>query len=192
MNTREYKRNIRKEVLMKRSEMKVEEKELKDNIILEKLFQTDLYKNARNIFTYISFGDEINTIKLIERALKDNKNISVPKTYRETRTMNAIFIPCLKELKENHMGILEPIDDSIVIKKEDIDLIIVPGAVFDKDFNRIGYGGGYYDRYLEDIAYKNNKVVLAYDFQIIDKIESEEHDIKMDLIITDKEVISRI
>lgn len=90
------------------------------------------------------------------------------------------------------MGILEPIDDSIVVKKEDIDLIIVPGTVFDREFNRIGYGGGYYDRYLEDIAYKNNKVVLAYDFQIIDKIESEEHDIKMDLIITDKEVISRI
>ncbi|NLL30371.1 MAG: 5-formyltetrahydrofolate cyclo-ligase [Clostridiales bacterium] len=191
MNTKEYKRNIRKEVLMKRSKMKAEEKELKDNIILEKLFETNLYKNARNIFTYISFGDEINTIKLIERALKDNKNISVPKTYRETRTMNAIFIPCLKELKENHMGILEPIDDSIVIKKEDIDLIIVPGAVFDKDFNRIGYGGGYYDRYLEDIAYKNNKVVLAYDFQIVDKIEKEEHDVKVDIIITDKQILTK-
>jgi 5-formyltetrahydrofolate cyclo-ligase len=191
MSTKEYKRNIRKEVLMKRSKMKAEEKELKDNIILEKLFETNLYKNARNIFTYISFGDEINTIKLIERALKDNKNISVPKTYRETRTMNAIFIPCLKELKENHMGILEPIDDSIVIKKEDIDLIIVPGAVFDKDFNRIGYGGGYYDRYLEDIAYKNNKVVLAYDFQIVDKIEKEEHDVKVDIIITDKQILTK-
>ena len=191
MNTKEYKRNIRKEVLMKRSKMKAEEKELKDNIILEKLFETNLYKNSRNIFTYISFGDEINTIKLIERALKDNKNISVPKTYRETRTMNAIFIPCLKELKENHMGILEPIDDSIVIKKEDIDLIIVPGAVFDKDFNRIGYGGGYYDRYLEDIAYKNNKVVLAYDFQIVDKIEKEEHDVKVDIIITDKQILTK-
>lgn len=191
MNTKEYKRNIRKEVLMKRSKMKAEEKELKDNIILEKLYETNLYKNARNIFTYISFGDEINTIKLIERALKDNKNISVPKTYRETRTMNAIFIPCLKELKENHMGILEPIDDSIVIKKEDIDLIIVPGAVFDKDFNRIGYGGGYYDRYLEDIAYKNNKVVLAYDFQIVDKIEKEEHDVKVDIIITDKQILTK-
>lgn len=191
MNTKEYKRNIRKEVLMKRSKMKAEEKELKDNIILEKLFETNLYKNARNIFTYISFGDEINTIKLIERALKDNKNISVPKTYRETRTMNAIFIPCLKELKENHMGILEPIDDSIVIKKEDIDLIIVPGAVFDKDFNRIGYGGGYYDRYLENIAYKNNKVVLAYDFQIVDKIEKEEHDVKVDIIITDKQILTK-
>lgn len=192
MNTKEYKRNIRKEVLMKRSKMKAEEKELKDNIILEKLFQTDLYKNARNIFTYISFGDEINTIKLIKRAFKDKKNIAVPKTYRETKTMHAIFIHSLRELKENYMGILEPIDDSIVVKKEDIDLIIVPGTVFDREFNRIGYGGGYYDRYLEDIAYKNNKVVLAYDFQIIDKIESEEHDIKMDLIITDKEVISRI
>ena len=88
------------------------------------------------------------------------------------------------------MGILEPIDDSIVIKK-DIDLIIVPGAVFDKDFNRIGYGGGYYDRYLEDIAYKNNKVVLAYDFQIVDKIEKEEHDVKVDIIITDKQILTK-
>jgi 5-formyltetrahydrofolate cyclo-ligase len=189
MPGKEYKKLLRLETLRKRSELNDDEKQIKDNIILEKLFETDLYKNSRNIFTYINFGNEINTIKLINRVLKDKKNISVPKTYKETKTMNAVFIPSLKDLKANSMGILEPIDDSVVMKKEEIDLIIVPGTVFDKEFNRIGYGGGYYDRYLEDIAYKNNKVVLAYDFQVIDKIENEEHDVKVDLIITEKQVI---
>lgn len=98
--------------------------------------------------------------------------------------MKAIKLNSIDELKKNSMGILEPIDDSNYIEKENIDLIVVPGVVFDKECNRIGYGGGYYDRYLKDIKSKENKIALAYDLQIVDKIESEVHDIKVDYIIT--------
>ena len=98
--------------------------------------------------------------------------------------MKAIRLSSFEDLKENSMGILEPIDDGNFIEKENIDLIIVPGVVFDLNGNRIGYGGGYYDRYLETIKDVKNKVVLAYDLQIIDSIEPETHDITFDYIIT--------
>lgn len=183
------KKELRIRVLNIRENISKDEKDLKDNIILENLFESNLYKNSKNIFVYISFRDEINTIKLIEKAFLDNKNVYVPKVYNSNKIMKAIKIDSLDNLEKNKMGILEPKNDNLSIDKNNIDLIIVPGAVFDEDFNRIGYGGGYYDRYLEEISYKNNKIALAYDFQIISKIEAEEHDIKMDYIITDKRIL---
>jgi len=183
------KKSLRIKVLNIRENISKEEKYLKDNIILEKLFESNLYKDSKNIFVYVSFRDEINTIKLIEKAFLDNKNVYVPKVYNSNKTMKAIKIDSLDNLEKNKMGILEPKNDNLSIDKNNIDLIIVPGAVFDEDFNRIGYGGGYYDRYLEEISYKNNKIALAYDFQIISKIEAEDHDIKMDYIITDKRIL---
>lgn len=183
------KKELRIRVLNIRENISKVEKDLKDNIILEKLFESNLYKNSNNIFVYISFRDEINTIKLIEKAFLDNKNVYVPKVYNSNKIMKAIKIDSLDNLEKNKMGILEPKNDNLSIDKNNIDLIIVPGAVFDEEFNRIGYGGGYYDRYLEEISYKNNKIALAYDFQIISKIEAEDHDIKMDYIITDKRIL---
>ena len=183
------KKNTRINILKIREALIEEDHDLKDNIIFEKLYNLDLYKNSNNIFVYINYKDEINTKKFINKALEEGKNIYVPKIYRDTKTMKAIFINSLDNLEKNSMGILEPKDDTLVIDKKDIDLIIVPGAVFDKNFNRIGYGGGYYDRYLEEIKEKDNKIALAYDFQIIDEIEYEDHDIKMDYIITDKRIL---
>lgn len=183
------KKNTRINILKIREALIEEDHDLKDNIIFDKLYNLDLYKNSNNIFVYINYKDEINTKRFINKALEDGKKIYVPKIYRDTRTMKAIFINSLDNLEKNSMGILEPNDDTLVINKKDIDLIIVPGAVFDKSFNRIGYGGGYYDKYLEEIREKDNKIALAYDFQIIDEIEAEDHDIKMDYIITDKRIL---
>ena len=98
--------------------------------------------------------------------------------------MKAVRLKSFNDLKENSMGILEPIDDSNYIDKREIDLILVPGVVFDLNGNRIGYGGGYYDRYLQDIKEIRNKVVLAYDLQIVDSINPDIHDIAFDYIIT--------
>lgn len=186
---KEDKKILRNKILLIRDSLNRNEKEIMDNEIFNKLKNTELYKNARNIFIYISFSNEINTINIIKKALEDKKDVFIPKIYKTNKSMKAIKLNSFDDLKKNSMGILEPIDDSKYIEKENIDLIVVPGVVFDKDCNRIGYGGGYYDRYLKDIAYKNNKVVLAYDLQVIDKIESEEHDIKVDYIITNSKII---
>ncbi|GAB6169062.1 5-formyltetrahydrofolate cyclo-ligase [Clostridium carnis] len=177
---------IRKEVLKVRALMKKEEKKIKDEIIFNKLIESKIYINSKNIFTYISTEDEIDTKRFIEYALKDNKKIFVPKIIRETRDMKAIEIKSLNELEKGVMGILEPITFEGEIKKEGIDIIIVPGAVFDKEGNRIGYGGGYYDKFLLSISEKKNKIAVAYSFQVLDKIKNEPHDIKVDYIISEK------
>lgn len=181
---KEEKKVLRNKILEIRDSLNNNEKELMDNKIFNELINTDLYKRSINIFIYISFSNEINTRNIIEKAFKDKKNVFIPKVYKDDKLMKAIKLNSIDELKKNSMGILEPIDDSNYIEKENIDLIVVPGVVFDKECNRIGYGGGYYDRYLKDIKSKKNKIVLAYDLQIVDKIESEVHDIKVDYIIT--------
>lgn len=181
---KEEKKVLRNKILEIRDSLNNNEKELIDNKIFNELINTDLYKRSINIFIYISFSNEINTRNIIEKAFKDKKNVFIPKVYKYDKLMKAIKLNSIDELKKNSMGILEPIDDSNYIEKENIDLIVVPGVVFDKECNRIGYGGGYYDRYLKDIKSKKNKIALAYDLQIVDKIESEVHDIKVDYIIT--------
>ena len=181
---KEEKKALRNKILEIRDSLDNNEKELMDNKIFNELINTDLYIKAKNIFIYLSFGSEIETKNIINKALEDKKEVYIPKIYKEDKTMKAVRLKSFRELKENSMGILEPIDDSDFIEKENLDLIIVPGAVFDYYGNRIGYGGGYYDRYLEHIRKINNKVVLAYDLQIVDFIESEAHDISFDYIIT--------
>lgn len=181
---REEKKILRNEILSIRNSLNKEIKDKMDYEIYNKLISSELYLNAKNIFVYISFDKEIETKRIINKALNDKKQLYIPKIYRDNKSMKAIRLKSFEDLKENSMGILEPIDDSDYINKEEIDLIIVPGVVFDLNGNRIGYGGGYYDRYLESIKEISNKVVLAYDLQIVDFIEPEAHDISIDYIIT--------
>jgi len=185
---KEEKKKLRNIVLDKRNSIDNNRKEEMDREIFNKIINLDLYKEAKNIFIYLSFGSEIDTKPIIDRALEDGKEVYIPKVYKVNREMKAIRLNNFDDLEENSMGILEPKDDSNFIAKENIDLIIVPGAVFDLEGNRIGYGGGYYDRFLSNIKDRRNKVVLAYDLQILDNIEAEEHDIKMDYILTNSRI----
>lgn len=181
---KEEKKDLRNIILNKRNSIDNNTKEEMDREIFNRLINLDLYKEAKNIFIYLSFGSEIDTNPIIDRALEDGKEVYIPKIYKSNKEMKAIRLNSFEDLEENSMGILEPKDDSNFIDKENIDLIIVPGAVFDLEGNRIGYGGGYYDRFLSNIKDKRNKVALAYDLQIVENIEAEEHDIKVDYIIT--------
>lgn len=181
---KEEKKILRNKILSIRNSLDKEIKDKMDYEIYNKLINSELYLKAKNIFIYISFDKEIETKRIINKALNDEKNVYIPKIYRHDKSMKAIRLKSSEDLKENSMGILEPIEDSDYINKEEIDLIIVPGVVFDLNGNRIGYGGGYYDRYLEDIKEVSNKVVLAYDLQVVDFIEPESHDINIDYIIT--------
>lgn len=185
---KEEKKDLRKIILNKRNSIDNNTKEEMDRELFNKLINLDLYKEAKNIFIYLSFGSEIDTKPIIDRALEEGKEVYIPKVYKISKEMKAIRLNSFEDLEENSMGILEPKDDSNFIAKEDIDLIIVPGAVFDLEGNRIGYGGGYYDRFLSNIKDKRNKIVLAYDLQIVDNIEAEEHDIKVDYIITNSRI----
>lgn len=184
------KKELRKEMLTKRNQLEDCIRNPQDKIIYDNFINSDLYKNAQDIFIYVSFGSEVDTHKIINKAIKDNKSIYVPKTDMEKKEMIAIKIHSLSELVVDSYGILAPISVDKTLISNKFDVIIMPGVAFDKEGNRIGYGGGYYDKYIKDNdANTTPKVALAYDEQIIEKIESEAHDINVDFIISSKKVL---
>ena len=137
------------------------QKALADDQLLTQLVATPSYQSADVIATYLSMAHEVNTQPLIKKALSDHKTVLVPKTFPEGRM---IFVPYHEEkLKKTAFGVFEPISD-LAVDPQEIDLIHVPGLVFSSDGYRIGYGGGYYDRYLA--AYDGETLSTVYPFQI--------------------------
>ena len=183
------KNKIRKDIIVKRDSLDLEKKRNFDQIIIGKLKETEEYRKSRNVFIYIGFGSEIDTAKYIEEFLIEGKKVFVPRTNMVIKTMEAVEITSLKELERNKLGILEPTKDKEAIDKNQLQLIIMPGVAFDMKRGRIGYGGGYYDKYMENIDSSIPKIALAYELQIIDMVPSEEHDIFPDTIITEKRYI---
>ena len=144
--------------------------------------QQPFYREARVIYPYLAYNQEIVTTPLIVRAWMDGKEIAVPKCYEDNR-MEFHRITSFEEVALGFKDIPEPKGGEIVEDKE--VLILMPGIAFDRDFGRIGYGGGYYDRYLDrkqDCRF--TKVAFAYDFQMLDHIDMEPHDYRVDAIIT--------
>lgn len=180
------KKNIRKSIIAKR-DLKKEENSLNDSKIFNNLISLNSYKRAKKVFVYIGFGSEINTKSLIEIMLKEGKEVFVPKVLEEE--MIALKITSLNNLIESKFKILEPVGEKSDIDGEEFDLIIMPGVAFDRSGNRIGYGKGYYDKYLKDVKSDIKKIALAYELQLIEEIETEEHDLKVDSIITENEII---
>ena len=173
------------------SKMEVEEK---STAIREKLFSLNEFKDAKNIMFYVSFNNEVNTIETIKELSKNKKenkkNIIVPYVEKNNPILQLSEIKDFSDLEPKTFGILEPKKNKI--KNFDIDrldLVIVPGIAFDKNGHRIGYGYGYYDRLLGKLGDKATKTGLCYEFQLIDKIPEEKHDIPMDIIITEKRII---
>ena len=161
----------------------IEDKEIKSKIIIDKLNQLDEFKKARVIALYNSLKDEVHTDLLIKDSLKE-KIVLLPKVEKD----NIAFYQITKneDLIKSSFNILEPIGDiNKLYKKEYIDLFIVPGICFDKNKNRLGFGKGYYDRYLCD---KDNTIGICYDEQIVNLLPTNKYDVKMKKIITDKRV----
>lgn len=187
------KKELRKEILNRRKNIDKTEKVLMDKSIADKFYKSSYYKDAEKIFIYVSFDSEIDTKEMINKALSENKEIYVPRTDLKTKNMDAVQILSLSELVENSYGILEPELDKPHINPNELDLIVVPGVAFDRNFGRIGYGAGFYDRYFKKISDENvhriTKLVLAYDLQVIDKVPMNEMDMPIDYIITEKEFI---
>lgn len=177
---------IRKEMIKRREEISLAQKSHMDREILKRLLESKYYNNSNVIFTFVSFKKEVDTHNLIGQALKDGKKICVPRVINKKSGMVACYIDGLHSLTPGCMGILEPGENAVLANKDDMDLIIVPGLAFDRKGGRIGYGGGYYDKFLEELPGDIPKVAIAYDFQIIHYIRMCQHDIKVDLIITDK------
>lgn len=174
------KSELRKKMIQARLDLSSEEYTVKSNLIISKLKNHSDFINAKTIGIYVSFKNEVNTTALIEEMVKVKK-ICVPKT--GNNEMNFYLIDSLEELKLGNYGILEPHNNRL-INKNKIDLLIVPIVSYDKNHNRLGYGGGYYDRYLKD--YCGNVIGLAFNFQQVEKLSVEKHDLPIKTIIDEK------
>lgn len=150
----------------------------KSEKIINKLISSDFYKKASKIFVYVSTEQEVDTHRLIQKMLDDKKILTAPKC-TEKGVMKAIRFSSFSELLPDKFGILAPTGEV----EDSFDLIIVPGVAFNEELHRIGYGGGYYDRFLED-----SDTVSCGLFFDVQKAEftHESHDIPLDFIITEE------
>ncbi|SFE23858.1 5-formyltetrahydrofolate cyclo-ligase [Peptostreptococcus sp. D1] len=186
------KKALREHIKKIYSEIEKEYLEKSEAVIIEKFLCSDLYKNSNNIFCYVGKFPEIDTLKIINRALSDGKKVSVPYCVAE-HEMKALIINSVEELSVGQFGILEPDEASEEMKKEDADLVVVPCCTCDKSGNRLGYGRGYYDRYLEQIEIKKieakkdmaKNVLLIRKKAMVDVVPTDEHDIRVEVIITE-------
>lgn len=182
--------NLRKEVLSRRrcqSEEEIKRKSLK---IKERLFSLPLFEKSKVIMFYVSFGSEVRTEDAIKETINRSKRVVVPKTLlKEKRLLLSELRDYEKELERGTFNILEPKEECLrEVSPQRLDLIIVPGVVFDEKGYRIGYGGGFYDRFLLEVD-KIISIGLAFELQVVGEIPRQEHDLKVNLIITERRVI---
>src|SRR5699024_1056367 len=181
------KKKLRMEVLEKIKQLSASEKEAIELAIHKQLLNLDLWNRAHTIAITYAQNEEWDTLALMREGWKNHKKMVIPKANPLTKEMTFYEIKDEHDVKKGAYNILEPLATEKPIKKDTIDLLIVPGLVFDTAGYRIGYGGGFYDRYLTN--YKGNTVSLAATFQIIEYIPKENHDIPVQYIITNERVI---
>lgn len=175
------KAELRKQVLQEMKAIPREQKQAIDQALTEGLLQHPFYQEANTIATYLSFPHEFQTQELIEQALKDGKKVLIPKTYPKGRMDFVVYNP--QQLVKTSFGLLEPQGDLEVVDASQIDLIHVPGLAFTTEGYRIGYGGGYYDRYLKHFT--GHTLSTVYPCQIRDFIP-EDHDIPVQEVLIDE------
>ena len=184
------KSRIRQQVLKQRDAIDSREKERKDRLIKEKLLSLSEFRSSPVILFFASFRSEVSTSPLVKEALRQGKKVVLPAVDRANRELRLFTITGLRELRSGYMGIPEPcVPDERERDINDVTLVVMPGAAFDSGGNRLGYGGGYYDKLLSRLKRKIPLIALAYEEQIVDVVPSEPHDIRVHAIVTDKRVI---
>ena len=170
---------LRQHIRTLKRQMVDAEIEQKSQQLCAKLLDTDLYRNARSIYGYMSYNQEVRTLDLLEQALRDGKRVAIPKCYGSE--MRFIWMDDLSQTLKSRCGIPEPIHDSL-IADDPTALVLLPGMAFDAAGHRVGYGGGYYDKFLS--AESNHPTVaLCYDFQLLEQLPTDDFDIPADLVL---------
>ena len=185
-------RLLRREGLRRRGRLSAVQRREAGHIIAERLYSLPVYRRCGVLLSYVSYGTETDTRAIIRRALEDGKAVYCPRVCG--KDMDFYRIHALEELKPGFRGILEPMEGAKRFEAEGMQetLVLVPGTVFDRSGHRIGYGGGYYDRYFGtgQTGLGNGQrpylVGLCYACQREERIPSRPHDIEMDLVLTDE------
>ena len=177
---------IRQEILEKRNNLSTEEVEKKSDLIIENLGK--FIKNAENIMIFMDMKNEVRITKLMK--LYPEKSFFIPKITDSKNREMKINRYNENELVLHKFGYYES-SSSDFYNENILNIVIVPAVVFDLEKNRIGFGGGYYDTFLKKIRGKNKKVLfigICYDFQIIEKVPTEEHDVVLDYVVSESRI----
>lgn len=181
----EDKKAFRKQMLAKRDAIPCENRIEADRARNEHISNWDVYKNAELLLSYVSYRSEADTIQLIKSALDAGRNVAVPKV--EGSEMIFYRITDVSQLVEGYKGILEPDRSRTEELTDDLPkhtLLFVPGCAFDEKGGRMGYGGGFYDRFMEKHP-EVKRVALAYEAQLVEEVPREVHDKLVDVIVTE-------
>jgi len=180
------KHKIRKHIKDKFKAYSTLEKSRKSDIIRGKLFNEEEFKKAKVVMFYVSLKDEVDTLLMIDEALKAGKRIAVPVILKEEKRLIAGEIHNrLEDLESQHFGIYQPKQDRVKeIPLDDIDLVVVPGVAFDRKNIRLGRGHGYYDRFLSGLPKTTKAIGLAFDFQVLEDLPQDPHDIPVSKVIS--------
>jgi 5-formyltetrahydrofolate cyclo-ligase len=141
--------------------------------------RSEAYRKAKTVYGYLPYNQEVRTVPMLAQALRDGKRVAVPKIYGDT--MKFLYLDDLSKVEKNDMGIPEPIADTPVADDKTA-LVLMPGLAFTKQGDRMGYGGGFYDRFLAAEP-GHPTLALCYDFQMLPHLETEEFDIPVDAVI---------
>jgi len=183
------KASLRKEILAKRSSIPPEVRKTKDGKIQKRLFGVEEFKAAKTIFFFASFRSEVDTFGMIRKTLAGGRRVVLPRV--EGQNLGLYEIKSLDELISGCMNIPEPsvLTDDRKVTINDVDVVVIPGAAFDERGNRIGYGGGFYDRLLEELQKTIPIIAPTYDEQVINSVPAFAYDKKVGIIVTDRRVI---
>ena len=182
----ELKNELRKEFSQRRSSISKIDREIRSNQITEHLINLNEVADASNILVYWSFGHEASTRALIKELQLRKKQILLP--YLEANLMHAAKINSTDSLELTTYGPLEP-PDKTPVDPSTVDIVIVPGLAFDRNGFRLGYGRGFYDRYLSALGDASTTIGFCFSSQIAEQVPAEPHDVALDILVTDREVI---
>lgn len=173
------KQQLRQAIRQRKRAMTQEEIEDRSRSLCEKFLKSDDYRRCTCLYGYLPYNQEVRTWPILHQALADGKQVAVPKVYGDE--MKFIYLTDLTQVAAGYAGIPEPIADGPVAEQQDA-LVLMPGLAFDPQGHRIGYGGGFYDKFLSREP-GHPTVALCYEFQMVDHLETEQFDIPVNTVI---------
>ena len=186
LKVKQEREKIRKEILTHLRSINKAKRSVRSREIKKRLFNTKQFQTAKSIMFYVSKAYEVDTREMIDEALALGKRVMVPVTDIKTKRLipSEITDPG-RQLSKGAFGVYEPREEDIKpVPPDEIDMVIVPGVVFDKRHNRIGHGGGYFDRFLQTLPKHVPTIGLAFSFQLVDRIKTLPWDVPVTGVIT--------
>ena len=173
------KKELRSQIREKKRAMTPEQIDTASRKLGELFLASRAYREAKTIYGYLPYNQEVRTIPMLEQALRDGKKVAVPKVYGDH--MKFIYMTDLSAVSKGYAGIPEPVADGPVAEDKTA-LVLMPGMAFTEKGDRMGYGGGFYDKFLEQEP-EHPTLALCYDFQMVKFIPTEAYDIPVDTVL---------